>query len=96
MPQMLFTFFTTRLPRWCAFPGIWISFFAGLAAWLGLAARLGGAVTIANLSDMYVCLYTFTTSIATGILLCTIGVIFTPSNFQWSQVAEAHAPGEDE
>lgn len=73
LPQMWFSFFGNRLPRWAVFPGIWIGFGAGLAVWLSLAKRLTGSVTLAGLEDTNVDLYTFTTCIGVGILLSTIG-----------------------
>lgn len=73
LPQMWFSFFGDRLPRWAVFPGIWIGFGAGLAVWLSLANRIGGGVTLAALENVDVCLYTFTTCIGVGILLSTFG-----------------------
>lgn len=73
LPQMWFSFFGDRLPRWAVFPGIWVGFGAGLAVWLSLANRLAGGVNLTALADVEVCLYTFATGIGTGILLSTIG-----------------------
>lgn len=87
LPQMCFSFFGTRLPTWTVFPGIWVGFGAGVAVWLGLAKRLVGAVNLTALEDVEVDLYTFTTTIATGIFLCTIGTIFTPNReFTWESI----------
>lgn len=96
LPQMCFSFFGSRLPRWAVFPGIWIGFFAGLAVWLSLANRLVGAVNLTALGDTTVCLYTFATTIATGILLCTIGSIFTPVHFDWNSIWENRYKNADD
>ncbi|MCO5581050.1 hypothetical protein L7F22_034925 [Adiantum nelumboides] len=86
LPQIVFSFFGDRLPTWAVFPGIWIGFGAGLAVWLSLANRLGGSVSLATLELVEVDLYTFTTCIATGILLCTIGSILTPKKIDWNNL----------
>lgn len=86
LPHICFSFFGSHLPRWAVFPGIWIGFGAGLAVWLSLAKRLEGAVNITALGAVDVNLYAFTTTIATGILLCTFGSLFTPLHFDWSSI----------
>lgn len=89
LPQMIFSFFSARLPTWSVFPGIWIGFSAGLAVWLSLAKRLVGQVDLTALEDTDVCLYTYTTTIVVGLIISTIGVVFTPSDFQWESIWES-------
>lgn len=86
LPQIVFSFFGDRLPTWAVFPGIWIGFGAGLAVWLSLAKRIGGSVSLASLEIVDVDLYTFTTCIATGILICTIGSLLTPKKIDWQTI----------
>ncbi|CAO1631005.1 unnamed protein product [Parajaminaea phylloscopi] len=86
LPQICFSFFGSRLPRWAVFPGVWVGFFAGLAVWLSLAQRLVGSVDLTSLGDTTVCLYTFATTIATGLLLSTVGSLVTPQPFDWSSI----------
>ncbi|PWN44394.1 putative DUR3-urea permease [Ceraceosorus guamensis] len=93
LPQLVFSFWQSRTPKWTAFPGIWIGFFAGLAVWLSLAKRLEGGVNVTTLAEMDPNIYAFATSIATGTLLCTIGSIFFPSDFQWESISVSSAHG---
>lgn len=87
LSQICFIFFSSRVPRWCLFPGVWISFGAGLAVWLSLAARLvEGPLSLTALSDTDVCLYTFATAIGTGLVLCILGSLFTPQHFDWDSI----------
>lgn len=73
LPALCFTFFGDRLPRWSVFPGIWIGFGAGLAVWLSLAQRIVGEVSLEALENVSVDLYTYTTSIGVGIIICALG-----------------------
>ena len=90
LPGLAFSFFGDRLPTWSVFPGVWISFFAGLAVWFSLAKRLVGEISLEALENTDVDLYVYTTCIGTGILLCTIGSIFTPQYFDWSSLKDHH------
>lgn len=98
LPQMIFSFFSPNLPTWTIFPGIWINFSAGLAVWLSLAKRLEGELSLTSLESVDVCLYTYATAIATGLLLCTLGVLLTPAkSFSWDSIWDSdHLAAADE
>lgn len=96
LPQLVFTFFSSRLPRWAVFPGIWVGFAAGVGVWLGVAYKIDGVVNITSIGGLTPCLSGASTGLGTGIIICTLAAAFFPQQFDWSTIpALVHSVDDD-
>ncbi|GAA5929752.1 hypothetical protein JCM1841_002636 [Sporobolomyces salmonicolor] len=95
LPPLILTFFSSRQGALAAATSVWLGFVAGIAAWLSLAHRLYGEVTVATVGNVDPCLYACVTGIAVSAFVTGIITLFRPAHYDWESLSAVRIVADD-
>ncbi|SCZ87362.1 BZ3500_MvSof-1268-A1-R1_Chr2-2g04828 [Microbotryum saponariae] len=87
LPPLVLTFFSSRQGKVAAGSSIWVGFAAGVIAWLSLAHKFSGEVTVASVGKLDPCMYGCIVGIGSSALVTIVLSLAFPANYDWASLA---------
>ncbi|SCV70237.1 BQ2448_1631 [Microbotryum intermedium] len=87
LPPLVLTFFSSRQGKVAAGSSIWVGFVAGVIAWLTLAHKFSGEVTVASVGKLDPCMYGCIVGIGSSALVTIVLSLAFPANYDWASLA---------